>query len=438
MQTHYATSGDVALAYGIQSEKGPTLIYTPGAFSHLLLDDTSPQISRFHERLASFARLVRWDRRGTGLSDQGAQINPRADQMDDLDAIRRAAGVERATLVGFSHGGALSVLYAAAHPERVERLVLIDALICGAPDPFEPVLPEWKTLLDFRDLIESDFDAYTVALSRAAVPSLGEAMINQMATLIKASASPAGQARLMDLVRGIDVRAALERVQAPTLVIQARDDQVTPIAHGRYAAQHIEGARLLELDTDSHVPHVDPKTAPILLAAIEEFVTGAVAHTAQRVMVSVLFTDIVDSSAQQRSVGDEAWRALRTRFEGNTKRIVEQFGGRVVQFTGDGVMAAFSTASQALGAGRALRSDARELGVAIRGGVHTGEAHEVEDQLFGACVTLAARVGQQAGADDLFATETVQDLVAGAEFEFREAGVFELKGIGKRRLVAVV
>ncbi|MFQ5417813.1 MAG: adenylate/guanylate cyclase domain-containing protein [Myxococcota bacterium] len=435
MRTHYVRSGNVSLAYGVQSEKGPPLIYTPGAFSHLVLDETWPPFARFYQRLASFSRLVRWDRRGTGLSDQSAEIVPLAEQLDDLDAIRRAAGIERATLVGYSHGGALATLYAAEHPERVERLVLVDALVCGAANPFDPT-PAWAGLDALNELITTDFEAYTATLSRTAAPGLDDGSADQAATIIQASASPAGQLQLLRIVQGTDMREALSHVRAPTLVIHAQGDRVLPIEHGRYLAQHIEGARLLEIDSDFHLVMADPAAASITLAAIEEFVTGSVAHTAERVLASVLFTDIVGSSAHQRRLGDEAWRALRGRFEGNARRIVEQFGGRVVQFTGDGVMAAFPTASQALGAGKALGSDARDLGVAIRAGVHTGEAHEVEDQLFGACVTLAARVAEQAGANELLATETVRDLVDGSEFAFRDAGLFELKGLGERRLVA--
>jgi class 3 adenylate cyclase len=180
---------------------------------------------------------------------------------------------------------------------------------------------------------------------------------------------------------------------------------------------------------------LDPVGSSILLAAIEEFVTGSISHTSERSVASVLFTDMVGSTEHQRALGDEAWRTLRTAFERNSRRIVEQFEGRVVQFTGDGVMAAFATPSHALRAAKSLGADARGLGVPIRAGVHTGEVCEVEDQLFGACVTVAARVAAQADGDQLLATETVQDLVTGSGFKFRDAGLHELKGLGKRRLV---
>jgi pimeloyl-ACP methyl ester carboxylesterase len=160
MKTQYAQSKNVSLAYCVPSEKGPPLIYTPGAFSHLILDETWPPFARFYQRLASFSHLVRWDRRGTGLSDQSAKILPLAEQLDDLDSIRCAAGIERATLVGYSHGGALAALYAAERPERVERLVLVDAIVCAALNPFEPL----RDKLDVEPLISADFDAYTTTL----------------------------------------------------------------------------------------------------------------------------------------------------------------------------------------------------------------------------------------------------------------------------------
>jgi pimeloyl-ACP methyl ester carboxylesterase len=437
MKVHYANSEGVALAYGVQSESGPPLIYTPGVFSHLAFDDNAFFLKRFHEGLASFSRLVRWDRRGTGLSDQTAEPLPLAGQCVDLDAVRAAAGIERAALVGHSHGGALAAFYAAAHPERVSHLVIIDSMVDANRNPYEPADTSrfWDALVK---LTESDPEGWVSNLVRAGAPGMDEALLAEGVRSIQSSISPSSQRQLIRILVEIDVREVLSRVRVPTLVAHATRETVFLVEHGRYLAEHIEGARLLELDSDCHMIMADPAASSVLLAAIEEFVTGSVGQTAARSMASVLFTDIVDSAARQRALGDDAWRALRETFERNTRRIVEAQGGRVVQFTGDGVMAAFGTPSQALRAAKALGADARGLGVAIRAGVHTGEVYEVEDQLFGACVTVAARVAAQAEADELLTTETVQDLVAGAGLEVRDAGLHELKGLGERRLVAAL
>jgi class 3 adenylate cyclase len=282
-----------------------------------------------------------------------------------------------------------------------------------------------------------DFARYIEMLARRAAPNLQPEARRSVENILKASASPSGMRQLLGHLRDLDLRDLLPRIRVPTLVVHATDDALIPVSHGRYFAEHIPGARLVEVASDYHLFFADSATTAIALTAIEEFLTGNVVHSADRTMATILFTDIVDSTSTQQRMGDEAWRTLRKSFEAGSTRLVEQYGGRVVQFTGDGVMASFSSASQALRAGRALREDARGLGVAIRSGVHAGEAYTVEDQLFGTCVTVAARVAAQAGAGELFTTETVQDLVAGSGFSFRDAGTYELKGLGSRRLLAV-
>jgi pimeloyl-ACP methyl ester carboxylesterase len=436
VEIRYAQSDDVALAYAVAGEAELPLIFIPGIVSNLALDGSQPLLARFYERIGRFTRLVRWDRRGTGLSDQSAEPLPLAEQTRDLEAIRRVVGFERFALISFSHGTALAVRYAAAHPERVSHLVVIAGPVCDARDPADPTSPRlapWERLLQATE----DFAAYTQGFMAVALPSADPGMRIQAANMMKASVSPRAMRQLLEQTRAVDLRSMLGEVRVPTLVVHANRDLIFPVAHGRYLASRIPNARYLELDSDAHVFFVDTAATAILLTALEEFLTGAVVHTADRVMTTVLFTDIVDSTAAQQRVGDEAWRTLRKSFEANTRRLVEQFAGRVVQFTGDGVMAAFPAASQALRAARALSDDARGLGVEIRAGVHAGEAYMVEDQLFGTCVTVAARVAAAAGAGALLTTETVQDLVAGSGFSFHDAGHVELKGLGRRHLLAV-
>jgi len=437
VEIRYASSGEVALAYVVTGSAADLpLIFVPGIVSNLALEDTLPTLAHFYEQVARFSRLVRWDRRGTGLSDQTADPLPLADQARDLEAIRAAVGFERFALVAHSHGTALAARYAAQNPDRVSHLVLICPIVAGARDPSDPGSgPNF----DWERVIESthDFARYTTGLVALGAPQLDPGVRARAANLLKASTSPRGMRQLVQQIRELDLGALLPAIRVPVLVIHPAGDRLIDVAHGRCAASWIPGARYLELDGDCHIFYLDPATTAQVVAALEEFLTGAVRHSADRVMTTVLFTDIVDSTAGQQRIGDAAWRDLRKSFETNSQRIVEQFGGRVVQFTGDGVMASFPAASQALRAARALAADALGLGVAIRAGVHAGEAYTVEGQLFGTCVTVSARVASHAGPGELFTTETVQDLVAGAGFAFRDAGTFELKGLGSRRLLSV-
>ena len=436
MEIRYAQSGDVSLAYSVLGEVGLPVILIPGIVSNLAMDSSNPLLARFYERIGQFSRAVRWDRRGTGLSDQSAEPLPLAEQARDLEVIRAAVGFERFALIAHSHGTALAASYAAAHPERVTHLVLIGGVVCDARDPGDPGSPPlapWDRLFEATQ----DFAAYVTRFVAAAAPSAEPGLRARIENMIKASVTPRMQRLLIAQVRDLDLRGVLPGIRVPTLVMHQGRDGVFSPAHGRYFGAHIPGARYIELESDAHLFFADAASTAMVLTALEEFLTGSVVHTADRVMTTVLFTDIVDSTVAQRRMGDEAWRALRKSFEANSRRLAEQFGGRVVQFTGDGVMAAFPAASQALRTARALGEDARGLGVAIRAGVHAGEAYTVEDQLFGTCVTVAARVAAQAGAGELLTTETVSDLVSGSGFTFCDAGVRELKGVGPRRLLAV-
>lgn len=235
----------------------------------------------------------------------------------------------------------------------------------------------------------------------------------------------------------IDLRPVLKQLACPTLVLHARGDRHHPVAHGRYLAEHILGARYLELDTDFHVPAVDQAISDQIATAIEEFLTGSIRHTAERRFATVLFTDIVASTAQQRERGDRAWRVILEAHEATTRRLVEQFGGRVVDVEGDGVMAEFPAAGESLRAARAIVTAARDQGIRIRAGIHAGEIYEAGGRRFGICIciSIAARVAAQAGADEVFATELVQGLVEGSDLSFTPRGEFDLKGVGLRRLV---
>jgi len=435
MANKYVRSGDgVSIAYQVASDAGPTLLFVPGAISNLALEDNSALPARFFEQLSRFSRLIRFDKRGTGLSDPAYGITTMDQQVEDIEAILDATGSERVTLCGLSHGGTLATCFALARPERVERLIIIDSFCTDRVDPEDPASGN-HIQQAFLDQIENDFEAFTRWVVDGLLVDPNPASIDLVTAFVRASGSPAIWGSVCRGLLGLDLRPRLGEIQVPTLILHAAEDALVPASHGRCFAKHIAGARYLELPTLSHIPWFDESVAPQVMAAIEEFVTGQVHFTAGRIVASVLFTDIVDSTARQRALGDAGWRALRERFEASTNRRVGQFGGRVVQFTGDGAMAAFPSPGEALRAARALVGDARDLGLEIRAGLHAGEAYEVEDQLFGSCVHLAARVADRAAGGEVLTTEVVRGLVDGSGFGFEDAGEAELKGVGRRRLL---
>jgi pimeloyl-ACP methyl ester carboxylesterase len=437
MGNKYVRASDgVSIAYQLMSDAGPTLLYVPGAISNLTLEDTTPDLARFYEQLSRFARLVRFDKRGTGLSDPIYGVTTLEQQVEDIEAILDATQSERVTLCGLSHGGSLAAWFALSRPERVERLIIVDAFCSSARDPDDPST-EGYVQEAYLDRIEGDFEAFTGWVADGAVGDSNPSTIEATAAFVRASGSPAIWTSVCRGLLGLDLRPRLQEIQIPALVIHAAGDRLIPVSHGRCLAKGIAGARYLELDTRAHIPWLDPSVAPQVMAAIEDFTTGQVRFTAGRTVANVLFTDIVDSTTRQRAVGDAEWRGLRERFEAGTSRRVEQFGGRVVQFTGDGVMAAFPSPGEALRAARVLVGDARDLGLEVRAGLHAGEAYEVEGQLFGSCVHVAARVMARAAPGQVLTTDVVRGLVEGSGFDFEDCGEAELKGVGRRRLIGL-
>ncbi len=437
-RTHYTTSDGVALAYQILSEDGPTYMQIPGAISNLALEDTYPAQAGYYERLTKRARVIRFDKRGTGLSDRGTSVTTLDQQVADIEAIFRATDTERAIVSGISHGGSLAVLFTVTYPERVEKLILVDAICCDSLDPFTPMSDQNSFTAHVTEGMGGDFETFIQAFARRSFPDLDSRGIFQVARYLQATASPAMYRSIFHGMRGMDLRPMLRRIEVPTLVIHARDELCVPAAHGRYFAEHIAHAQYLEPVSNWHVPWFDAAVADEVLTAMETFVAGGAVRTSDPVVVSVLFTDIVDSTTQQKTHGDAAWQALRKRFESTTQGTVERNGGRVVSFTGDGVMAAFPAPGQALRTGKALVEEARALGIEIRAGLHAGEAYEMGEDLSGTCVNIAARVSAVAGANEILTTEVVRGMVEGGGFAFDDAGEHDLKGIGPRRLVKLV
>ena len=436
-RTQYVKSEGVSLAYQTAGEGELTLLHVPGAISNFALEDLAAPMARYFERISRFCRLVRFDKRGTGLSDRSGTPLALEDQMSDVEAVRKAVGAERVALYGLSQGAAVAVLYALQHPERVSHLILVEGVCCDASDQYRP-MSETNRLVDWGDFfaeLESDFEAFSHRMASIMSPGVDDEGREGMTQFLRATASPATFESLWRGIVGLDLRPVLKRLEVKTLVVHTTGDRHHPVAHGRYFAEHIPDARMLELDSELHVPYMAEEVGDQIVPVIEEFLTGTVRHSADRHFAAVLFTDIVDSTGEQRRRGDRAWQGILESHEADARRFAEQFGGKVVEVQGDGVMTTFPTAGEALRAASALRAAADDLGIQIRAGLQAGEVYQVGARLFGICVTVAARVAAQAGAGDILSTEVVRGLVEGSGLSFTDAGEFDLKGIGVRRLV---
>ncbi len=437
-ETRYVKSGETSLAYGVYGEGETTLLAVPGAISNMLLEDLGPSIARYFEGISRFCRLVRFDKRGTGLSDRSGTALKLSDQIPDVEAVRSAVGCERMALYGISQGAAVAVLYTLEHPDRVSHLILAEGVVCDSHDPNQPSsagrkLVDWDEF--FAD-VEKDFGAFSRRFTEMCFPDHAEAALGATVAMLQGSASPAAFRALWQGIVGLDLRSRLKEINVPTLVLHASGDRHHPVQHGRYLAEHIPDAHYIELDSNSHLPYViDEAIADQMVAAIEQHLTGTTAHSAARRFATLLFTDIVDSTAQQQQSGDDAWKSRLAAHHADAARIVEQFGGRVVEILGDGVLAEFSAPGQGLRAASAMVTAAHGQRIQIRSGIEAGEVYEMGDRLLGICLNATARVVAEAAPDEILTTELVKGLVEGGGFEFENAGEFDLKGIGRRRLV---
>jgi class 3 adenylate cyclase len=434
-ETRYTKSGDVNVAYQVVGSGPLDLVLVSGFVSHLENDWQEPRSAYFLERLASFSRLIRFDKRGTGLSDRPGGLPDLETRMDDVRAVMDAAGSERAALFGYSEGGPMAALFAATYPDRVTALVLYGTYAKRAdPDDDYP----WCQTMDERRAVAAEIerDWGADADLGSMIPDADPAMRRWWAARARASASP-GAARDLILVNSqIDVRHVLPAVHVPTLVLHRRGDRDARLEEGRYIAAHIGGARFVELAGDVHVPWIDPDP---IVDETEEFLTGE-RHGAppDRVLATVLFTDLVGSTERAAAVGDSRWSALLEAHESAVRRELDRFRGREVDTAGDGFLAAFDGPARAIRCACAARDEVRKLGLEMRAGVHTGEVELAGERLRGIAVHTGARVAAVAGPGEVLVSSTVKDLVAGSGLEFADRGEHVLKGVpGAWRLYAV-
>jgi len=427
--TRYARSGDVHIAYQVVGDGPVDLVYAPGFISHVEMNWESPYWSRVLGRLSRFCRVIVFDKRGTGLSDRVSGWPTLEERMDDIRAVMDAAGSERAVLHGISEGGPMCMVFAALYPERTSALILhgTSPRMAAGPDwPWGYTMEDAAAVLDG---MEASWGSGTVL--SFFVQGLADDPHAQEATgrFERFAASPGAARQLLEMDFRIDIRTVLPAISAPTLVLHQRGDYVVPIEGGRYLADHIRGARLVEMPGEFHLS-ARPGDEDEAMDAIEQFITGARGqHEVDRVLTTVLFTDIVGSTERAVALGDLAWRDLLDRHDRIVRREIERFRGREIKTLGDGFLAAFDGPGRAVRCARAITDEARRIGVDVRSGLHSGECEVRGTDLAGIAVHIGARIGGLARPGEVLVSATVKDLVIGSGISFEDRGTHVLKGV---------
>jgi class 3 adenylate cyclase/pimeloyl-ACP methyl ester carboxylesterase len=425
-ETRYALSGDINIAYQTMGHGPLDIVIVPGSISHVEFHHELSGFTAFLHRLSGFARVVTFDKRGQGLSDRVSGVPSLEERMDDVRAVMDAVGSKRAVLLGFSEGSPMSVLFAATYPERVSHLILVGGYANSL-----------RTDEAFDAFLTATVAAWGTGLSMKRVIGIQDGNEREMALLGKLerlSCSPGAFKTLMLMNRRIDVRSILPSVRVPALVLHSRADAVVPVAEGRKFADAIPGAKYIEY---GNLPHgaCFAGACEKLIGDIEEFVTGhrdgAVSET-DRVLATVLFTDIVGSTRMAVEVGDQRWHELLDRHDRLAKQTIEKHRGNFVKSTGDGILATFDGPGRAVRCALAFGAAAQQMGLPLRAGLHTGEIEMRDQDVGGIAVHAAARVMAQCGANEVLVSRVVTDLVAGAGLKFTERGAFDLKGIPGR------
>src|SRR5215207_4060859 len=436
-EIHYAKSGDLNIACSVTGD-GPDLVVAPGFISHLEVGWEEPSVVHFYSRLATFRRVISFDKRGTGLSDPWSHAPTLEECVDDVRAVMDATGSERADVLGVSEGGTMATLFAASHPDRVNALVLYGtyARLVEAPDyPFGVSAEGLAKLVD----ISHKGWGEGVGLGAWAPSRRGDTEFRQWwARLQRIAASPGMVRNIFALYPQMDIRDVLPTIQAPTLVLHRRADRMVNVEMGRYLAGHIPGAKFVEFDGTDHLFFTGDADA--ILDEVEEFLTGTrTVPEPQRVLATVLFTDLVSSTERAVELGDARWRDVLESHQARVRRQLDRFRGHEIKTMGDGFVATFDGPARAINCAIAIRDVVRSLGLEVRAGVHTGEIElSGDDDIAGVAVHIAARVEGVAPPGEVLVSRTVVDLVAGSGLTFADRGDHVLKGVpGEWRLYAV-
>lgn len=425
--TQYAKSGDVHIAYQVTGSGPIDLVYVPGFVSHLEFGWDDPATVHLRERLGSFARLIRFDKRGTGLSDR-VLVATLEERMDDVRAVMDAAGSNRAAMFGVSEGGPMSLLFAATYPERCAALVLYGAFAKRLWSEDYPVgVPSLDRTAYVERLLSQWGDEADLSIS---APSLAHdpAARARFTASRRMSASPGAAAAIARMTTEIDVRHVLPAIRVPTLILHRVTDRDVMVENGRYLAAHIPGARYVEFPTGDHLLTIGDTDG--ILDEIEEFLTGVRrGPDPDRVLTTVLFTDVVESTRHAAALGDQRWADIRSAHHSVVRRELDRFRGREIDTAGDGFFATFDGPARAVRCALAIAAGVEPLGLRIRAGVHTGEVEIRPEGLAGLAVHIGARVMNLADAGEVVVSSTVKDLVAGANIDFEDRGTHALKGV---------
>jgi pimeloyl-ACP methyl ester carboxylesterase len=422
-ETRYALSDDVNIAYQVMGDGPVDIVLVPGFMSHIEFRHELPGNTAFLRRLSSFARVVTFDKRGQGLSDRVSDAPSLEQRMDDVRAIMDAIGSQRATLFGHSEGCAMSALFAATYPERVSRLILFGGYVT-------------RRDVNIAEIVEQRVKFWgTGAMLKRVAPSLAAdpAAVAQFAKFERLSASPGAVKSFTMLNMQIDVSSILPAVRVPTLVLHNQGDVQVPIEHSRELAARIPGAKLIEYPGGDHLFTTGDVEAR--LGDIEEFITGhreSSSSDFERVLATVLFTDIVDSTRSAATMGDQAWRRLLDSHDQLAVQTVERHRGTLVKSTGDGILATFDGPGRAVRCALSFGTASKQIGLPLRAGLHTGEIEIRGRDIGGIAVHAAARVMAQSQPSEVLVSRVVTDLVAGAGLKFAERGSHELKGLPGR------
>lgn len=426
-ETQYARNGDVSIAFQVIDGPGDDVLLVPSVVSQVEHLWEEPRVARMLRRLARFSRLILFDRRGSGLSDR-TDPPPLEQQMDDVRAVMRAAGSERAALIAETEGTTLATLFAATYPEQVTALALYAPIPRFIRAPDYPWAPERE---EREALARALFDVWgTGAVIDVIAPSLaGDPRFRRWyAKLERLALGPAAVVPTMHANTDIDVRELLPLIRAPTLVARRADDTVIDARHARYVADHIPDARYVELPGDDNA--ILAGDLDVLLDTLEEFLTGSrPARESERVLATVLFTDICSSTQHAAEMGDHRWRELLESHEQLVRDQLERFDGVEIKTLGDGFLATFDGPARAVRCALAIAEGSPSTGVEIRAGIHTGEVERVRGDVAGLAVNIAARVVACAGPGEVLVSRTVTDLVAGSGLAFEDRGAHELKGV---------
>lgn len=432
--TKYARSGDVHIAYRVFGDGPRDIVLIPGTISHVELLWEVPSNEHLLKRLIAFARVIVFDKRGQGLSDRVAE-QTLEERVGDVRAVMDAVGSERATIYGWSEGGPMCLMFAATYPARTSALVLFGTFASIKNEPWMVTGEAFKKTV--ARLVEHWGEG---SLVRVNAPSRRDdpAFLQWFAKIERAAASPGSVRALMTANYEIDVRHLLPTIRVPTLILHRAGDKLVPVSAGRYLAEHIRGAKYVEIPGTDHMV-LDQETQDVIADEIEEFITGTRRHLEpDRVLATVMFVDIARSTEHAAELGDTRWRELLGNYYAVLRRELSTFRGHEVNTAGDGLLATFDGPARAIRCAQSVREKVRPLGLQVRTGLHTGECELIGGDIGGIAVHIAARVEATAGPDEVMVSSTVKDLVAGSGLKFVDRGAYKLKGVpGEWRLFAV-